>query len=170
MALVQALAGGGHPLRHSHNELVIRFERRPLGNVDDIPIVEVEQLARRPLYVIAWNATLSSDMIGVDRRLVPVEMDEDVAKRSRSRGGKRFSDTARRKPAFALDYVHTWRIAGKGVCRCKCEPDGRRESDARCSCREPHERSRRSRMAVQGLRLEQSRERCRPRWISPEAE
>ena len=57
----------------------------PVGHVDDVPVVQVEELARVPLHVVAGHVAVAAHVVGVDRRLVPVEVHDDVVRATPSR-------------------------------------------------------------------------------------
>src|SRR5205085_7476842 len=77
-----------------------------IRHIDHIPIVEIGQLGRRPLHVIARRVPLTADAIRIDRGLVPVDMQNDIAERCGPGGGERFGDAAGSHPAFALYYMY----------------------------------------------------------------
>ena len=114
-------------LDHAHVEFC-RGLRNPLGlkcgpalraddllhvesirNVDHVPVVQIEELHRIPLHVIAPRVGFACDAIRVDRRLIPIDMHDRVRQRRGSRKRKRFSNASRREAAFPFHDVYAWR-------------------------------------------------------------
>ena len=162
------LAGGhrrGHPLRRDH-----LLEVAPVRHLDHVPVVQVEQLRRRPLHVVAGRAVLAADAVRVDRGLVPVHVDDEVVERGGAGGGERLGHAARGEAALALDHVDAGGLRPVVLARGEGEADRARDADAGGAGRELHERRRRSRVPVEGLGAEAAEERRRGDRVAAEAE
>ncbi len=93
------------------------LEARSIGHTYHVPVIQIEKLRRRPLHVIAAARSLACDAFRIDRGLVPVEMNDDVAERCCSGRCESFCGTSWRKSSFTLDDVHARRIVGETICR-----------------------------------------------------
>ena len=145
-------------------------EVAPVLDLDHVPVVQEEQLRRRPLDVVAGLAVLATHAVRVDRGLVPVHVEEHVVERRRARGRQRLGHPAGGQPALALDHVHARRACAVEVACRERQADRARDADARRAGREAHERGRRRGMAVQRLGAELQEERGRGRRVAAEAE
>ena len=141
-----------------------------VGHVDDVPVVQVEELPRVPLHVVAGAVAVAADVVGVDRRLVPVDVQDDVVERGRAGRGQRLGDAARREAALALDDVHAGRVRAEAVAGAEREAERARDADARGAGRELHERRRRRRVSVERLRRRTAEQRRRGDRVAAEAE
>ena len=54
----------------------------PIRHVHDIPVVQIGELGRRPLHVFARGFAIAADMVRIDGRLVPIDVQDDVVERS----------------------------------------------------------------------------------------
>ena len=133
-----------------------------VGHEDDVPVVQVEQLGRLPLDVVARLRALADDPVAVDGGLVPVQVEDDVAERGRAGGGQRLRHAARRQAALALDDVHARRVGAEAVAGAEGQADGAGHAHAGGAGGEPHERRGRRRVPVQGPGMElRGRAACR---------
>ena len=107
---------------------VVEIESEPLRDcdllpvesvrhIDHIPIVQISQLRRCPLHVLARRFAVATDMIGIDRRLVPIDVQYNIIERSCARRRECFRDAARRHPAFTFDYVNPRRVLAVNIGR-----------------------------------------------------
>ena len=160
---------------------VIEFEREalrhrdllPIETVrheDHVPIVEIRQLGRRPLHVIARRFPIAADPVRVDRGLIPIDVQDDVAQRSGSGRGQRFPYPARGHSAFALYYMYAGRVIAVKVGRGPSQAERRGNADARRAGAQPHERCGRGRMSVECFGAELFDERRACRRIAAEAQ
>ena len=99
-------------------------------HVDHVPVVQVEELARVPLHVVARQDALAADAVRVDRRLVPVEVHDDVGERGGAGRGQCLGHAAGRQAALALDDVHARRVVAVAVGGADAEADRAGEADA----------------------------------------
>ena len=53
--------------------------RESVGHIDDIPVVKVGQFRGRPLHIVAGCLAVATDPVRVDGRLVPIDMEDDIA-------------------------------------------------------------------------------------------
>src|SRR5205809_901162 len=81
-----------------------------VGHIDRVPIVQISELSWRPLHVLAWRFAVATDAIGIDRCLVPIDVQNNVVERSRARRSQSLRHPARRHPAFTFYYVNARRI------------------------------------------------------------
>jgi hypothetical protein len=145
-------------------------EVAPVLHVDHVPVVQVKQLHRVPLHVFAGAIGIATDVVGVDRGLVPVQVHDQVGEPGRPRGRERFGDAAGREATLTFDHVHARRIGAIGVARPESESQRRREAHARSAGRELDERRRWGRVPVEGLDPELDEERRAGRGVAAEAE
>ena len=181
-AALDAVLPALHRAVHDRRRLaVVDRERRPLRgdhllevaavrHLDHVPVVQVEQLHRVPLHVVARVALVAAHVVRVDRGLVPVDVDDHVVERGGGSRGERLGDPAGGEPALALDDVHAGRGLPVDVARGEGEADRGRDADPGGARREPDEGCRRRRVAVEGLRAVRAEERRRRLRVAPEAE
>ncbi len=155
----------GQSLRRDH-----LLEVAAVRDLDDVPVVQVEELHRRPLHVVARLAVLAAHAVRVDRGLVPVHVEDDVVERGGAGGGERLGHAARGEAALALDHVDARGLRPVVLARRQGEADRARDPDPRGAGRELDERCRRRRVPVEGLRAELPEERRRARRVAAEAE
>ncbi len=125
------------------------LEVAPVLDLDHVPVVEVDELHRRPLHVVAGRVALAADAVRVDRGLVPVDVQDEVVERRGARRRQGLGHAARREAALALDHVHARGVAAVAVARGEREPDRAGDADPGGAGRQPHERRRRRRVAVE---------------------
>ncbi len=165
--------GGGLPRLESQGVALRRddlLQVVPVGHLDDVPVVEVEELARVPLHVVAGDVPHAADAVAVDGRLVPVEVHDHVGEGGGAGRGERFAHAARRQPALALDEVHARRVGAVAVRRADAEADGAGDADAGGARRELDERGRRRRVPVERPGAEGAEQRRRRDGVAPEPE
>ena len=61
-----------------------------------IPIVQICQLGGCPLHILARRFAFTADAIRINRRLIPIDMQDDVIKRCGAGSSERFSHATRR--------------------------------------------------------------------------
>ena len=142
----------------------------PVGDKDHVPVVQVGQFRRRPLDIIPRRAALAADVVAVDRRLIPVDVEDHVLQRGGPRGGQGLADPAGGQPALALDDMDPRRVCTVVVERPQGEADRASQADARGARREADKGGRRRRMAVQNLGVELLEKRRFRDGVPPEAE
>ena len=116
--------------------------------------MEIRQLGRGPLDIIARGRTFPTDMIAVDGSLIPVDMEDHVPKRGRPGRRQRLADPAGGHPPLPFDDVNPRRLFSIVIHRAQSQADGTPQTDAGCSGRKTHKRCRRGRMAVQDFGAE----------------
>ena len=131
----------------------------PVGHDDHVPVVEVEQLRRAPLHVVAWLAVLAAHAVGVDGGLVPVEVDDRVAERGGAGRSQGLGHAPGREPALALDDVDARGIGAEVVPRAQGEPQRGGDAHPGGPGGEADEGGGRGRVAVEGLGPERLHER-----------
>ena len=141
-----------------------------VGHLDHVPVVQVEQLRRRPLHVVAGQVAVAADAFAVDGGLVPVQVQHDVAERAGPGRGQCLRHTAGREPALALHDVHAGRVGAVAVARPEGEADGAGNAHAGGAGGQLDERRRRRRVAVQRLGVEPPEEGCGGDGVPAEAE
>ena len=129
-------------------------EVEPARHVDHVPVVQVGELERVPLHVVARLVAVAAHAVRVDGGLVPVDVQDRVAERGGAGRGERLGDAPRRESAFALDDVHFRGVAAIAVRQREREPERRGDADTRRAGRHFQERCRRRRVPVERLRLE----------------
>ncbi len=67
--------------------------------------MKIGEFHRSPLNIIAGHIALSADVVGVDRCLVPVDMDNGVSQGGRAGGSHGLTNTARCHTPFALHNI-----------------------------------------------------------------
>ena len=113
-AVLPALGGAvddGRGLAVAHRQGAVlggedQREVESVGDLDHIPVVQVEELARVPLHVVAGLVPVAGDGVGVDGGLVPVEVDDGVVQAGGAGEGGGFGHPARGEAALTLDDVH----------------------------------------------------------------
>ena len=143
------IEAGGELLRAEDLEEVVT-----VLDVDHVPVVQVGQLARGPLHVIAGFRFLGADVIGIYGGLVPVHVHDQVGKLRRGGGRHRLGDAARGKPALALQHVDLRAISPVNIGRGQGQPGRSPGSHPRRPRRQLDERNERRGMAVQRFRIE----------------
>ena len=141
-----------------------------VGHVDHVPVVQVEELPRVPLHVVAGEGALPAHVVGVDRRLVPVEVQHDVGERGGAGRGQRFGHAAGRQAALALDDVHAGGVGAVAVGGAEAQADRARDADAGGARRELDERGRRRRVPVERPGAELAEQRRPGDRVAAEAE
>ena len=68
------------------------------------------------------DVAVAADAVGVDRGLVPVDVQDRVTERRGARRGHRLGDATGRQAAFAFDDVHARRVARR---KCRLPPNAR---------------------------------------------
>ena len=139
-------------------------------HVDDVPVVEVEELPRVPLHVVAGDDALAADVVAVDRRLVPVEVHDEVGEGGGAGRGERFAHAAGRQPALALDDVHARGVGAVAVGGAEAQPDRAGDADAGGAGGELDERGGRRRVPVERPGAEPAEQRRRRDRVPPEPE
>ena len=126
----------------------------PVLYVDHVPVVQVGQLARGPLHVVAGFRFLGADVIGIYGGLVPVHVHDQVGKLRRGGGGHRLGDAAGCKPALALYHMDLRGVSGPvNIGSRQGQPGRRPGTHPRRSRSQLDERSERRGMAVQSFRI-----------------
>ena len=139
-------------------------------HVDDIPVVQVSEFGRRPLHIVARRFALAADPVRIDRRLVPIHVQDDVIERCSSRRRQRLRHAPGSHSTFAFDNVDARCVLAVEIGRAPGQTARRREADTGRAGREPNEWRRRRRVSVERLGAELCEERRVGRWIAAEAE
>ena len=141
-----------------------------VGDLHDIPVVQVKQFTRFPLDVVTGNCALPADMVTVDRGLVVVDVCNDVGKRGRAGGGQSFAYASRREPAFALCDMDARAVFPVTVTRANGHADGARHADTRSTGGEAHEGRGRRGVTVQSPSVQGHKQWCRSDGVAAKAE
>ena len=120
-------------------------------HLEHIPVVQVSEFPGRPLHVFAGFYAFAANMVGVDRGLVPVDVQDGVRESRRGCGCERLRDPARRHAALAFDDMHPrGGLRPVEIDRREREPERRRNPDPRSAGGDRHSGSGRSGMPVEG--------------------
>ena len=85
--------------------------------MDHVPVVEVEELTRIPLHILAGVVTLASDRVRIDRCLVPVKVHDRI--RQARCAGKccRLGGSTGCEASLTFDQMDPGRVIAVGI-RC----------------------------------------------------
>src|SRR6185312_16834518 len=97
-----------------------------VAGLDEVPAVDVHELARVPLHVVAGMLALGGHAVGVDRGLIPVQVHDGVGEAGGGGGGDGLVRAAGREAAFALEDVHARALGAERVHGGERQSDGRR--------------------------------------------
>ena len=137
---------------------------------DGIPVVQQRKFNRVPLDVFAGCLPVAADLVGIDRSLIPVHVQDRVFQADRAGGSHGFADPPRGHPTLPLDDVDTRRTAAVIIHGAEGQPQRGSNTDPRRAGGQAQERSGRGRMAVEGLDPVFQEERCFRQGITPKTE
>jgi hypothetical protein len=122
-----------------------------LGNPDHIPIHQNAQLEGGVRDILSGETVLSADTVGVNRGLIPVEVQYEVGDTRDGGGGEGFIDPPGGHTRFSLEDVDPGRLlCSVGIEKREGKPGARGDSEPGGTCGEGDERNERGRMSIEG--------------------
>ncbi len=137
---------------------------------NNVPIVEIGDLHRVPLDVVARYVPIAADVVGVDGRLIPVDVENGVFQGGRTRCGHGFTGPPGCHTALTLHDVDAGCIIPVVIQRAKSEPKRACQANPRGASRESHKGCGRCGMAVERFRVEFQKEGCLGNRVATEAQ
>ena len=104
-----------------------------IWNQDDVPVMEISKLHGIPLNVITGGIPIATNMVRVNRRLIPVDVKNGVFQGSRTGCSHGLADATRCHTSFSLYYVNIRSIITVVVHCSKSKPERCCHTNPRCT-------------------------------------
>ncbi len=160
----------GSPIHNGGRLMIIDGQRQLLGgkhkskiktvrNINHIPIVKIRNFHRVPLDIIARRPVLGAYMVGIDRCLVPINVQDYVVKlRSGCRRHCLLYTTGGHAP-LAFDCMDSRRLRTEKIQRGVSKTKRSRYTNSTCTRCHFHKWTRASRVSIQSLYMKFAKQR-----------
>ncbi len=146
------------------------LEIHAVRDQDGIPVMQQRKFNGIPLDVFAGRFPVAADLVGINRRLVPVHVQDRVFQAGRAGGGHGFADPPGGHATLPFDDMDARRSAAVIIHGAEGQPQRGRHADPGRAGGQAQERGGRRRVAVEGLDPVFQEERGARQGIAPETE